>query len=181
MFLVNVMMNRDPTKISSLLNFLSETLDRQEDEDSEGYQEIKTVLGIETDSETDPKIFYNCNCEELEGLSLLQYIDGQAVQPLRQRQELIDLAIKIAKLNHDGDEDKAMEEVMEYFSDAGVDVLHNMISFYVLRGKHDFVYQCLKGIKDPAVKGNQKSNTYFEWNSKQFYISSQCDDEYIPE
>ena len=175
------MMNRDPKKISFLLIFLSEMLDRHEDEHSEGYQEIKTVLGIETKRETNPKIFYLSNCEELEGLSLLQYIDGQAVQPLRQRQELIDLAIKIAKLNHDGDEDKAMEEVMENFSNAGVDVLHNIISFYVLKGKHDFVYQCLKGIKNPVVKGDHKSSTYFGWNSKQFFISSQCDDEYVPE
>ena len=153
-FLVIVMMNRDPTRISSLLDFLSKMLDQEED-----YQELKDTLGIETKRE----VFYLLNCEVLDGFSLLQYIDGQSVQLLKQRQELVDLAVKIAKLNHEGDSDKAMEEVMENFCHAGVDVLRNIVSFYIFKGKHIFAFQCLKGIKDQDVKGDHKKCPYLEF------------------
>ena len=45
-------------------------------------------------------------------LYLLEYIDTQNVRLIRQREELIDLSVKIANLNHRDDTEKAMEEVL---------------------------------------------------------------------
>ena len=57
-------------------------------------------------------IFYLVKYAELDDKSLLEYIDSQNVRLSRQREELIDLSVKIANLNHRDDTEKAMEEVL---------------------------------------------------------------------
>ena len=121
------MMNKDPTKISSVLDFLSKQLDKMEEEEERitDYGEWENIqhktkenLGIEKTEgkytkEGEKKImFYNIECKVLDGKSLLEYIDFQNVRLLRQREELIDLTVKIANLNRGG---HAMEEVINHY------------------------------------------------------------------
>ena len=47
--------------------------------------------------------------------TLLEYIDSENVRLSRQREELIDLSVKIANLNHRDDTEKAMEEVINHY------------------------------------------------------------------
>merc|ERR1719336_604384 len=46
---------------------------------------------------------------------LLSYIDSQNVRFIRQREELIDLSVKIAGMNHGGDTEEAMDEVINNY------------------------------------------------------------------
>ena len=79
-------MNKESDKISLMLDFLSKN---SRDE------KIRILLG------KDKKVFYLSPCEEFGGKSLLQYIDAQGSRMVRQKEELIDLAIKIQKLNQE--------------------------------------------------------------------------------
>ena len=146
------MMSTYPSKISSLIEFLSKKLD---DED---YENVRKTLSIETKMGNLKIVFYLVKCPTYDGLSLLKYIDCKGDLLIREGEELLELAVKIAKLNHDGDQDRAMEEVMENFSQSGVGVLRNLISLHILQGKHAFVFQCLKGIKNPDVKGDKPAS-----------------------
>ena len=106
--------NKDPIKISSLLDLFSKIL-KKTDQDYEG---IKEILGIETktgDEKHKKTIFYLVKCEEFENKSLLEYIESQNVRLIRQREELIDLAVEIASLNHGKDTEKAKQEVINSF------------------------------------------------------------------
>ena len=61
-------------------------------------------------------MFYLVKCEEFDGKSLLEYIDSQNVRLSRQKEELIDLSVKIANLNHSKyHREKAMEEVINHY------------------------------------------------------------------
>ena len=74
-------------------------------------------------------MFYNVKYKELDDKSLLQYINWENARMSRQREELIDLSVKIANLNQtrrsedeDENEDKvlidsagAIEEVINHF------------------------------------------------------------------
>ena len=111
-----MLMHKDPTRISAVLDFLSKSLNKD-------YQKTKEILGIETDHEGEKMIFYLVKCEVLGGFSLLEYIDSQNVRLSRQREELIDLSVKIANLNQGDDTETAMKEVIEHFKsglDSGV-------------------------------------------------------------
>ena len=111
------MINKDPSQISSYLNVLSMKLDKFEDDNSnkDDYQETKARLGIES-MEGDKKVmFYLVERQEFEGQSLLEYIDSENVRLSRQREELIDLSVKIANLNNKGKTKKAMEEVINHY------------------------------------------------------------------
>ena len=130
-------MNKDPGKISSLLNFLTKMLDKFEErgreeernkiikiidksvlrkeereektdkilrilDKNETAEEINRIketfrrmLGFGTESASDKKIFYLIECPELDGKSLLSYINSQNVRLFRQREELIDLSVKM--------------------------------------------------------------------------------------
>ena len=103
-----MLMHKDPTRISAVLDFLSKSLNKD-------YQKTKEILGIETDHEGEKMIFYLVKCEVLGGFSLLEYIDSQNVRLSRQREELIDLSVKIANLNQGDDTETAMKEVIEHF------------------------------------------------------------------
>ena len=106
--------NKDhPTKISSLLDFFSKILKKTD----QNYEGIKKILGIETKTGDDKHktMFYLVKCEEFENKSLLEYIESQNVRLIRQREELIDLAVEIASLNHGKDTEKAKEEVINSF------------------------------------------------------------------
>ena len=60
-------------------------------------------------------MFFNVKCKVLDRKSLLKYIDSQNVRLSRQREELIDLSVKIADLNHRDDTEKAMAEVINHY------------------------------------------------------------------
>ena len=148
------MMNKDPLKISSLLDFLSMWLDHNDD-----YESVKRILGIETWTGEKKKMFYQLEVSSLDGLSLMEFINSQGDKFTKQREELVDLAVKISRLDHGGDQNKAMEEVMDCFCQSGNSgFLRNIISSYILHGKHDFVFQCLKKIKSTDLKVNLMMN-----------------------
>ena len=109
--LASRMMNKDPSNISSILDFLSKKLDKSED-----YQKTKEILGIEIMKGEQKVMFYNIECKRLDKKSLLEYIDSQNVRLVRQREELIDLSVKIANLkNRDDTKETAMEEVINHY------------------------------------------------------------------
>ena len=79
-------MNKDSGKISLMLDFLSK---HSRDE------RVQLLLG------RGKYVFYLIPCEEFgekEGKSLLEYIVAQGSRMMRQKEELIDLAIKMAKI-----------------------------------------------------------------------------------
>ena len=80
-------MNKESDKISLMLDFLSKN---SRDE------RISFLLG------QGKNLFYLIKSEELDGKSLLQYIVDQGSRMVRQKEELIDLAIKISKINQEG-------------------------------------------------------------------------------
>ena len=75
-------MEKDLNKISLLLDFLSKN--RRE-------ESVKKFLEKRS-------WFYLLRCEEFDRKSLLEYIDAQGSRATRQKEELIDLAIKMAKI-----------------------------------------------------------------------------------
>ena len=105
-------MSKDPFTISSVLDFLSKML--IDKKDSKYYSSIKETLGIEAMKGEKKIMFYNVQCEVLDGKSLLEFIDSQNVRLSRQKEELVDLAVKIANLNN-RDANKAMEEVIDHY------------------------------------------------------------------
>ena len=111
--LANKMMNTNPVRISSVLNFLSKKLHKLQNEYD--FQKTKENLGIEIMEGDRLTMFYNVPCEYLDDKSLLEYIDIQNVHLIRQREELIDLALKIANLNNRDDTENAMDEVINHF------------------------------------------------------------------
>ena len=114
--LASKMMNTDPGTISSVLDFLSKKLDKfKNNQNKDDYHKTKEILGIETKRGKEEIMFFNIKCKNLYDKSLLQYIDSQNVRFTRQREELIDLSIKIANLNHKDDREKAMEEVIKHY------------------------------------------------------------------
>ena len=124
--LASMMMNKEPSRISSVLDFLSKKLEKLEDqEDNYNYlfQLLVEKLGIEVIKGEQKMMFYNVSCKYLDDKSLLEYIDSENVRLSRQREELIDLSVKIANLNnteYDYDEDyvdteKAMGEVINHY------------------------------------------------------------------
>ena len=127
-------MNKDPSKISNLLNFLSKMsekiIDKDQNIESVKIREIfGEMLGIGTDQDN---IFYLVDCPEFDGKSLLWYINSQNVRLLRQREELEDLSVKIADQNNGEDSEKAMNEVINNFksglaSGVGLRDMINMI------------------------------------------------------
>ena len=106
-------MSKNPKRISSVFDFLSKKLDEKNDD--ERIQNILELFGIETKKCDENIIFYLVKCEVFDGLSLLEFIDSQNVLLTRQREELIDLSVKIAHLNHRDDTKKAMEEVINNY------------------------------------------------------------------
>ena len=103
-----MMMNKDPDRISSVLDFLSKKLDVRRNV-------ILKILGIEIFVGEEKTMFYLVRCKEFDGKSLLEFIDSQNVRLTRQREELIDLSVKIANRNYRDDTEKAMEEVINHF------------------------------------------------------------------
>ena len=109
-------MSKDPGRISNLLIFLTKMWDRCNDKDKNGENEkIKEIFGEMFGDGKDKKIFYLVKCPEFDGKSLLWYINSQNVRLFRQREELIDLSLKIAKMNTPRDSEEYMNEVINIF------------------------------------------------------------------
>ena len=105
-------MTTDQDTISNVLDYFTKIVDNK----SKNFQETKEMYGIETRDGKDRIIFYLLKCKEFRDKSLLEYIDSQNVRFHRQREELIDLSVKIAGLNHGGDkEEAAMDEVIKNY------------------------------------------------------------------
>ena len=126
--LANMMINKEPSRISSVLDFLSKKLEKFEDledkrqdyfEKKKDYERTKTNLGIEVMKEKQKMMFYNVPCKDLDDKSLLEFIDSQNVRLSRQREELIDLSVKIADLNNRYEtvetDMKAIDEVINHY------------------------------------------------------------------
>ena len=105
-------MSKNPEVISSLLDFLSKKLDT-----AAAFEEIKEVLGVETEdgSKKKRKMFYLVKCPVLGGVSLLQYIVSHSGRLNRQKEEMIDLSVKISSHNNPSDKRKAMDEVISSY------------------------------------------------------------------
>ena len=131
--LVDILMNKDPDKISNVLSFLSKVLEKYENEDEEeGINNIREMFGEMFGHGNGKNIFYLVKCPEFGGKSLLWYINSENVRLIRQREELIDLSVKIANMNHREDSEKAMEEVINNYksglaSGVGLRDMINMI------------------------------------------------------
>ena len=129
--LVDILMNKDPDKISKVLSFLTKMLEKYEKKDEkDGNEKIKEKFGEMFGRGNYKNIFYLVECPELDGKSLLWYINSQNVRLFRQREELIDLSVKIASLNNEGE--KAMDEVINNYksglaSGVGLRDMINMI------------------------------------------------------
>ena len=110
------MMLKDPGIISSVLDFFSKRLNKFEDNENneENYKKTKEILGIETTKEEEKMIFYLQPGEEFDGESLLEYIDSQNARLSRQKEDLIELSVKIANLNHRDDSEKANDNNQKY-------------------------------------------------------------------
>ena len=80
-------MNKESEKISLMLDFLFKNCRDVR---------IRSLFG------RGKKLFYQIPCEELGRKSILQYIDSQGNRMVRQKEELIDLAIKIQQMNQEG-------------------------------------------------------------------------------
>ena len=109
---------KDPNKISSVLDFLSKKFDQfSEDKkhSKDDFEKTKETLGIEPIEKENKTMFYLVKCEVFDGSSLLEYIDSHNVRLTRQREELIDVSVKIANLNKGGDDKGAMEEVINHY------------------------------------------------------------------
>ena len=126
--LVQIMLLKDPAEISSVLSFLTKKLDNFEyKKNKEDYQKTKEILEIEKLEGKEKMMFYNVKRKEFDNKSLLQFINLENVRLSRQREELIDLSVKIADLNHSSnslnseeekvivDTKKAMEEVIYHY------------------------------------------------------------------
>ena len=142
-----MLMNRDPGMISTVLDFFTKRLEKyeskttSEDEKEDMlksqkvprvYENFKEKIGIEKKGGGDQNIFYLWPCKELGGESLLKYLDTKTFCFLRQRRELIELSVKIARLNHGQDSEEAMKEVINHYksclpSGPGLRDLLNMI------------------------------------------------------
>ena len=105
-------MSKTPEVISSLLDFLSKKLDT-----ADGFEEVQEVLGGAGESQEGSrrKMFYLVKCPVLGGDSLLQYIDSQSARLNRQKEEMIDLSVKISNHNNPWDKRKAMDEVISSY------------------------------------------------------------------
>ena len=118
-------MIKDPGEISSVLNFLSKMLDKFEDkQDKDDYQKTKEFLGIERGEREDKMMFYNVMSKWFDNKSLLEFINLENVRLKRQREELIDLSVKIANINNtfiapeskvEVNTKRAMEEVIYHY------------------------------------------------------------------
>ena len=144
---VEMLMNRDPGMISTVLDFFTKRLEKYENkttsEDEKEdmlksqkvpkvYENFKEKIGIEKKGGGHQNIFYLWPCKELGGESLLKYLDTKTFCFLRQRRELIELSVKIARLNHGQDSKEAMKEVINHYksclpSGPGLRDLLNMI------------------------------------------------------
>ena len=126
-------MNKDPGRISNVLSFLTKMLEKYQNKDKKDEnKKIEEIFGEMFGRGNDKNIFYLVECPELDGKSLLWYINSQNVRLFRQREELIDLSVKIASLNHGGDSEKAMNEVINNYksglaSGVGLRDMINMI------------------------------------------------------
>ena len=105
-------MSKNPEVISSLLDFLSKKLDT-----AAAFEEIKEVLGVETEdgNKKKRKMFYLVKCPVLGGVSLLQYIVSHSGRLNRQKEEMIDLSVKISSHNNPSDKRRAMDEVISSY------------------------------------------------------------------
>ena len=127
-------MNKKPSMITNVLDWIAKMIEnREKNENKKKYfNENKDFLGIRSNKE----VFYLVKCKAFDGKSLLEYIDSENVRLYRQREELIDLAIKIAELNHGERKTKdSMKEVINNFKsrlDSGVG-LRDMIIMIELR------------------------------------------------
>ena len=130
--LVDILMNKDPGRISNALSFLTKILEIIEDGDFED-EKIKEMFGDMFGQGNNKKnIFYLIECPEFDGKSLLWYINFQNVRLFRQREELIDLSLKIANMKTKQNSEKAMDEVINNFksglaSGVGLRDMINMI------------------------------------------------------
>ena len=101
-------MNKDPDRISILLSFLRKMLEEyvkvEKDEirnkkyENDEYEKISEIFDEMFGRGNEKNIFYLVKCPELDGKSLLWYINSQNVRLFRQREELIDLSVKMAEM-----------------------------------------------------------------------------------
>ena len=109
-------MNKDPGRISNVLSFLTKVLEKYENKDAKDENEkIKEIFGKMFGRGNDKNIFYLVKCPVLGGKSLLWYINSENVRLFRQREELIDLSVKIANMNHRGPSEEALDEVINNY------------------------------------------------------------------
>ena len=87
--IVAMLMTKDPSRISSLMNFLSKMSEKIEDKDKkEESDRIRKIFSDMFGMFDQDKIFYLVRCPEFDGKSLLSYINSQNVRLFRQGEEL---------------------------------------------------------------------------------------------
>ena len=101
------MMSKDTNNISLLLDFFSRIVDKHGVKRKK-IHEINTEFG-------EKRMFYLVKCQVLDGLSLLEFIDAENVRLSRQREELIDISVKIAHKNNNYKLAHSQEEVINHF------------------------------------------------------------------
>ena len=90
--LVDILMNKEPDRISNALNFLKKMLEECENKKDRKYEGNKSrkifgeMFGLK--GRDKDNIFYLIKCPELNGKTLLSYINSQNVRLFRQGEEL---------------------------------------------------------------------------------------------
>merc|ERR1719422_35819 len=114
------------------MNFLSKMSEKIKDKTKkEESDKIREIFGEMFGMFDQDNIFYLVKCPEFDDKSLLSYINSQNVRLFRQREELIDLSVKVANLKYEGDSEKAMDDVINNYK-SGLDSgegLRDMIYF----------------------------------------------------
>ena len=134
-------MYKDSYKISLMLDFLSK---------NSRNERIRSLLGR---GET---LFYLIRCEELDWKSLLQYIVDQGNRMMRQKEELIDLAIKIPNINQEA---KLIEEFKQGIAKDDDNTKTQLKSQRVQDHLKKYVEGIINGGNEDEFRGGIKSAT----------------------
>ena len=148
-----MMMNKDPNRISAMLDFLLQML--EECERSPGkYAKTKESLGLEIQVKEEKVVFYLVQCEVLGGLCLLDYLHRTLSDRLQEK--MLSICLSVSLMNHGGDKGRSQQEIIQNLK-SGLSTsnegLRNFIISAISRGKHDFIHDFLLEIPNTEAKG----------------------------
>ena len=154
---VNMLVSKDPKRMSAVLDFLVQMLEECEISGGGNYAETRETLGIEIQREEEEEkiIFYLVKCEVLGGRCLLDYLYGTLSD--RHQEKMLSICLSVSLMNHGGDKIKSQQEVIQNLKSGlttNSEGLRNLIISAISQGKQDFIYDFLLEIPNTESKGN---------------------------